>query len=75
MRMHDGDDEARFDPICGKRVDPRAAPTLEYKKRRYFFCSGPCKERFERQAERRRMKSLARMGALLTGRKVRWGEA
>jgi YHS domain-containing protein len=64
-----------FDPICGKAVDPIGAQGLEYKKRRYFFCSGRCKERFERQAERRRLQDLARMGALFANQKVRWGVA
>ncbi len=68
-------DEAAFDPICGKRVDPVGAQALEYKKRKYFFCSGRCKERFERQAERHRIHDLARMGALFAQQKVRWGVA
>jgi YHS domain-containing protein len=68
-------DDTNFDPICGKRVDPLAAQTLEYKKRKYFFCSGRCRERFERQAERHRVHDLARMGALFAHQKVRWGVA
>jgi YHS domain-containing protein len=68
-------DDASFDPICGKRVDPGGAQAVEYKKRKYFFCSDRCKERFERQAERHRVQDLARMGALFANQKVRWGVA
>ncbi len=73
--MHAKGDEAVFDPVCGKPVAPRASHAFEYKKRTYFFCSDQCKERFERQAERLRMKDLARMGALFAHQKVRWGVA
>ena len=68
-------DEAMLDPICGKPVRPGSSHSFEYKKRTYFFCSDECKERFERQAERLRMKDLARMGALFAHEKVRWGVA
>jgi YHS domain-containing protein len=68
-------DEAMFDPICGKCVDSTASHSVEYKKRTYLFCSLRCKERFEHQAERLRMKDLARMGALFANRKVHWGLA
>jgi len=69
-------DDATFDPICGKRVEPvGCSQAVEYKLRRYFFCSGSCKERFERQAERHRVHDLARMGALFTHQQVRWGVA
>jgi YHS domain-containing protein len=73
--MHTKHDDASFDPICGKRVDPLGARALEYKRRKYFFCSDRCKERFERQAERHRVHDLARMGALFAHQKVRWGVA
>jgi YHS domain-containing protein len=63
------------DPICGRAVDPTGAAHTEYKKRRYYFCSPRCKERFERQAERHRLQELARMGALFAHSKVRWGVA
>ena len=69
------DDTSRFDPICGRRVDPAGAQAVEYKKRKYFFCSERCKERFEHQAERSRVQDLARMGALFANQKVRWGVA
>ena len=68
-------DDTTFDPICGKRVAAQGAQSVEYKKRRYFFCSGECKLRFERQAERHRVQDLARMGALFTAEKVKWGVA
>src|ERR671927_208280 len=74
-RMQAKHDDASFDPICGKRVDPAGAQAVEYKKRKYFFCSDRCKERFERQAERHRVQDLARMGALFANQKVRWGVA
>ena len=73
MQTKGGD--AMFDPICGKRVDPAARHAVEYRKRTYFFCSARCKERFERQAERHRVKDLARMGALFAKDRVRWGVA
>jgi YHS domain-containing protein len=65
-----------YDPICGVRVDSSpSAPSSEYKKRRYFFCSNKCKHEFERAAERIRMQEAARAGALFTQGKVRWGLA
>ncbi len=67
--------DATFDPICGKLVDPAASHAIEYNKRTYFFCGARCKERFERQAEKNRMKDLARMGALFARQRVRWGLA
>ncbi len=57
--MQTKSDEAMFDPICGKCVDSTASHSVEYKKRTYLFCSLSCKERFEHQAERLRMKDLA----------------
>jgi YHS domain-containing protein len=68
-------DEGMFDPVCGRLVGTAAPHAVEYGKRTYFFCSDQCQERFERQAERTRMKDLARMGALLSNQKVRWGVA
>ena len=73
--MHAKGDDTSFDPICGKPVDPDGAQALEYKRRKYFFCSERCKARFERQAERHRVQDLARMGALFANQKVRWGVA
>ena len=65
-----------YDPICGIRVEgDNSAPSAEYKKRRYFFCSVRCKHEFERAAERIRMQEAARAGALFTPGKVRWGLA
>jgi len=65
-----------YDPICGIKVAGNTeAPTSEYKKRRYFFCSQKCKHEFERAAERIRMQEAARAGALFTHGKVRWGLA
>jgi YHS domain-containing protein len=73
--MHPKTDDLTFDPICGEPVDPTGAEAVEYKKRRYFFCSGRCKERFEHQAESHRVHDLARMGLLFQSHKVRWGVA
>lgn len=67
--------DGTFDPICGQRVEPDASFRAEYKRRTYFFCSPGCRERFERQAERHRVRDLARMGALLSDQRVRWGQA
>lgn len=65
-----------FDPICGKKVDSgQKTPTSEYKKKRYFFCSDRCRMTFEREAERLRLHELAKVGALLTKGRVRWGLA
>ena len=65
-----------YDPICGVRVEQHdAAPSSEYKKRKYFFCSHKCKHEFERAAERIRVSESARAGALFTSGKVRWGLA
>jgi Cu+-exporting ATPase len=37
------------DPVCGMTVDPRsAAGSTEFAGTTFYFCSGPCKERFER---------------------------
>jgi len=72
-RMQTKGSDAMFDPICGRRVDPTARFTFEFRKHTYFFCSAPCKERFERQAEKHRVKDLARMGALFAKNRVRWG--
>ncbi|GHG85656.1 YHS domain-containing protein [Comamonas sp. JC664] len=65
-----------LDPVCGKALDtPEGRPTAEYKKRRYFFCSERCRHAFEKQAERFRFNELARVGALMTPGRVRWGIA
>ena len=35
------------DPICGMQVEEsRAAGEAEYEGRRYYFCSGGCREKF-----------------------------
>ncbi|GAO05028.1 YHS domain-containing protein [Anaeromyxobacter sp. PSR-1] len=64
-----------IDPVCGRPVLQEDAEAFEYKKRRYFFCSRRCRERFERHAERLHMGELARMGALFGERRGRWGVA
>ena len=65
-----------FDPICGKKVDSGdRTPTSEYKKKRYFFCSDRCRAAFDREAERLRLSELAKVGALLSKGRVRWGLA
>ena len=66
----------QVDPICGRKiVTETMTPSVELKKRRYYFCSKRCQELFERRAERARLSHLARIGALLTNGKVRWGLA
>ena len=65
-----------FDPICGVEVEgSNSAPSSEYKKRRYFFCSNKCKGEFEHAAESIRMQEAARAGALFTHGRGRWGLA
>ena len=65
-----------YDPICGVKVAEGAeAPTSEYKKRCYFFCSHKCKSEFDRAAERIRMQEVARAGALFSQGRVRWALA
>jgi YHS domain-containing protein len=65
-----------YDPICGVAIEGRSeAPSSEYKRRRYFFCSDKCKGEFVHAAERIRMLEAARAGALFTQGRVRWGLA
>jgi YHS domain-containing protein len=64
-----------IDPICGRPVTEEGAPSFEYKRRTYFFCSDRCRGRFERQAERIHMGELAKMGSLFGEQKARWGVA
>ena len=65
-----------FDPICGKKVEcNRGTHTSDYKKKRYFFCSDRCRQSFEREAERLHLHELAKVGALLSKGRVRWGLA
>jgi len=65
-----------YDPICGKKVTAsESCPQAEYKRRKYYFCSNRCKAAFGREAERIRLHELARVGALLTAGRVRWGMA
>jgi YHS domain-containing protein len=64
-----------IDPVCGRPVVEATAQGLEYKKRRYFFCSVRCRREFERRAEQIHLRELARLGALFGDRKVRWGVA
>jgi YHS domain-containing protein len=67
---------ASIDPICGKTVVEDDAPSVEYKRRTYFFCSDRCRRRFERQAERIHVAELAKMGALFgEPRRPHWGVA
>jgi trehalose synthase len=39
-------------PVCGMRLDPRKAPTLEYAGVRLPFCSQACRDQFARSPER-----------------------
>jgi YHS domain-containing protein len=65
-----------FDPICGRPMESEGAGgSMEYKKKRYFFCSDGCRHAFERRAERNRVGELARMGSLFSPQRVRWGTA
>ncbi len=71
----DEDCGVAVDPICGQPVLEADAQELEYKRRRYFFCSGRCRARFERQAERIHVNELAKLGTLFTDRRASWGVA
>lgn len=65
-----------YDPICGRKVEAvPSAPSAEYKKRTYHFCSGDCRAEFERAAQRVKLHEAARAGALLSRGKVRWAYA
>jgi YHS domain-containing protein len=76
MRTEDDEEGGvSIDPICGRPVVEDDSDALEYKKRKYFFCSDGCRDRFERQAERIHVGELAKAGALFGERKVRWGVA
>jgi Cu+-exporting ATPase len=48
-----GDHVRATDPVCGMSVDPYTAKhRLAYKGQDYFFCSGHCRERFEREPDK-----------------------
>ncbi len=50
---HDGAGKPFHDPVCGMVVDPaRAAATVDYGDRKYFFCSKKCAERFQHDPRR-----------------------
>ncbi len=73
--MVDEEGGVALDPICGRPVIQDESEELEYKRKRYFFCSGSCKARFERRAERIHVSELAKLGGLLSERKTLWGLA
>jgi YHS domain-containing protein len=65
-----------YDPICGKGLSKEpTGPSLEYKRRKYYFCSSSCRSAFVQETERVRIRELAKVGALLSSGKVRWGMA
>jgi YHS domain-containing protein len=72
--MSDGDGVS-LDPVCGRPVVEQDAESVDYKRKRYFFCSGRCKAKFERQAERIHVGELAKIGSLFGAGKVHWGLA
>ena len=37
------------DPVCGMRLDPGEAVTLEWEGERFYFCAAGCREQFERE--------------------------
>ena len=73
--MVDEEGSVAVDPICGKPVVEDESEEMEYKRRRYFFCSGRCKQRFERMAEKIHVSELAKAGTLFSERKASWGVA
>ena len=65
-----------YDPVCGKALTvEQLQHSVEYKKRRYYFCSSRCRQAFEARTEKFRITELMRAGALFTPAKVRWGIA
>lgn len=41
------------DPVCGMTVDEKTAQWVsEYKGTKYYFCSKPCKEKFDKDPEK-----------------------
>jgi len=41
------------DPVCGMEVDPaKAAATVDFKGKTYYFCSNACREKFEASPEK-----------------------
>jgi YHS domain-containing protein len=65
-----------YDPICGKALSvEQQAHSVEYKKRRYYFCSSRCRSAFCARTEKFRITELMRAGALLSPGRVRWGLA
>jgi Cu+-exporting ATPase len=52
-RVLRGDHVHATDPVCGMSVDPRTAKhRFVYKGEDYFFCSGRCRERFEKEPDK-----------------------
>jgi len=42
-----------IDPVCKMQVDEKtAAGKSEYQGRTYYFCSGSCKARFDKEPEK-----------------------
>lgn len=65
-----------YDPVCGRALNVEMLQhSMEYKKRRYYFCSAKCRHAFEARTERFRITELMRAGALFTPSRVRWGVA
>ncbi len=71
----DGQGGVSIDPICGKPVVEEDGPSIEYRRRTYYFCSDRCRGRFERHAERIHVSELAKMGRLFSETKAHWGVA
>jgi YHS domain-containing protein len=72
--MADDGQGVSIDPVCGRPV-LEDGHSIEYKRRTYYFCSGRCRERFERQAERIHIGELAKLGRLFSEAKAHWGVA
>ena len=42
-----------IDPVCKMEVEEsKAAATSEYKDKKYYFCSGACKQAFDQDPEK-----------------------
>jgi len=49
--MGDLPEDKAFDVTCGMVIDKEGAATAEYQGHTFYFCSDPCKEKFEAAPE------------------------
>lgn len=41
-----------IDPVCGMKVDPKKALSLEYNGKTYYFCAPGCRYQFKENPEK-----------------------